>query len=183
MLKGEFVLKKLLVLFLALGLTLALAACGSTEDVSTGAEKTKESSDSKKKSNKSDGSKKIDASNQKTEVLGMKVNLGDVKIMKDKINVGINIENTTNSVLNFYPDQGKAVIGDMQIEANLFMTDGSIGGEVEGGVKQDGVIQFLAPDGKEIDVKGIKEIKLKFGDVTTEDFMKNKDVSFTIPVK
>ena len=63
------------------------------------------------------------------------------------------------------------------------MTDGSIGGEVEGGVKQDGVIQFLAPDGKEIDVKGIKEIKLKFGDVTTEDFMKNKDVSFTIPVK
>ncbi|MFS0657145.1 hypothetical protein [Bacillus sp. 179-C3.3 HS] len=176
-------MKKLLVLFLALGLTFVLAACGSTEDVSTGAETSKESSESKKNSDKEDGSKKVDASDQKTEALGMKVNLGDIKIMKDKINVGINIENTTDSALSFYPDQGTAVIGSMQIEANLFMTDGSIGGDVEGGVKQDGVIQFLAPEGKEIDVDGIKEIKLKFGDVMTEDFMKNEEVTFTVPVK
>ncbi len=113
----------------------------------------------------------------------MKVNLGDVKIMKDKVNVGLNIENTTDKVLNFYPDQGNAVVGDMQLSANMFLTDGEVGGEVQGGVKQDGVLEFAVPEGKELDINNIKEIKLNFGDVTTEDFMNNKAVSFTVPVK
>lgn len=173
-------MKRFLVLFLSLGLALALAACGSTDDVSTGADNSK---DKKTEEKKDDGSKKVDASSQKTDVLGMKVNLGDVKIMKDKVNVGINIENTTNKQLHFYPDQGKAVVGNMQLDANMFLTDGQVGGDVEGGVKQEGVLEFTVPEGKEIDVNSVKEVKLKFGDVTTEDFMKNKDVSFTVPVK
>ncbi|TWL13345.1 hypothetical protein CHCC15075_1703 [Bacillus licheniformis] len=65
----------------------------------------------------------------------------------------------------------------------MFLTDGAVGGDVEGGVKQDGVLEFSVPEGKEIDVNSVKEVKLKFGDVTTEDFMKNQDVSFTVPVK
>ncbi|GIN35128.1 hypothetical protein NSQ93_04390 [Bacillus sp. FSL W8-0445] len=173
-------MKKFLVLFLSLGLALALAACGSTDDVSTGADNSK---DKKTEEKKDDGSKKVDASSQKTDALGMKVNLGDVKIMKDKVNVGLNIENTTDKVLNFYPDQGNAVVGDMQLSANMFLTDGEVGGEVQGGVKQDGVLEFAVPEGKELDINNIKEIKLNFGDVTTEDFMNNKAVSFTVPVK
>ncbi|MBL4987260.1 MULTISPECIES: lipoprotein [Bacillus] len=178
-------MKKFYALFLALGLTFTLAACGSTEDVSTGASKEKESTSTKtqSKNKKDDGSKKINASKHKTTAQGMKVNLGEIKIMKDKINVGMNIENTTDKVLNFYPDQGKVVAGSMQLDANMFMTDGDIGGEVEGGVKQDGVIQFLAPEGKEINIKNIKELKLKFGDVTTDDYMNSKDVTFTVKVK
>lgn len=136
---------------------------------------------------KDDGSKKVDASKQSAEALGMKVNLGDVKIMKDKINVGLNIENTTDKVLTFYPDQGNAVIGSMQLSANMFLTDGEVGGEVggevQGGVKQEGVLEFTAPEGKEIDVDSVKEIKLNFGEVITEDFMNNKAVSITVPVK
>ncbi|MGE0912402.1 hypothetical protein ACQGRJ_21850 [Bacillus atrophaeus] len=173
-------MKKWLVLFMSLGLALALAACGSTDDVSTG------SSDSKNKKTeekKDDGSKKVDASSQSTEVLGMKVSLGDVKIMKDKINVGLNIENTTDKALSFYPDQGNAVIDSMQLSANMFLTDGEVGGDVQGGVKQEGVLEFSAPEGKEIDVDSVKEIKLNFGDINTEDFMNTKSVTLTVPVK
>lgn len=92
---------------MSLGLALVLAACSSTDDVSTGSS---DSKDKKTEETKDDGSKKVDASKQSAEALGMKVNLGDVKIMKDKINVGLNIENTTDKVLTFYPDQGNAVI-------------------------------------------------------------------------
>ncbi|QQD82639.1 hypothetical protein JD965_03205 [Bacillus siamensis] len=173
-------MKKWLVLFMSLGLALALAACGSTDDVSTGSS---DSKDNKTEEKKDDSSKKIDASKQSTEALGMKVNLGDVKIMKDKINVGLNIENTTGKVLTFYPDQGNAVIGSMQLSANMFLTDGEVGGDVQGGVKQEGVLEFSAPDGKEIDINSVKEIKLNFGDVTTDDFMNTKAVTIKVPVK
>ncbi|WP_445429240.1 hypothetical protein [Bacillus atrophaeus] len=173
-------MKKWLVLFMSLGLALALAACGSTDDVSTGSS---DSKDKKTEEKKDDGSKKVDASSQSTEVLGMKVSLGDVKIMKDKINVGLNIENTTDKALTFYPDQGNAVIDSMQLSANMFLTDGEVGGDVQGGVKQEGVLEFSAPEGKEIDVDSVKEIKLNFGDVNTEDFMNTKSVTLTVPVK
>ncbi|MCY8504515.1 hypothetical protein [Bacillus atrophaeus] len=173
-------MKKWLVLFMSLGLALALAACGSTDDVSTGSS---DSKDKKTEEKKDDGSKKVDASSQSTEVLGMKVSLGDVKIMKDKINVGLNIENTTDKALSFYPDQGNAVIDSMQLSANMFLTDGEVGGDVQGGVKQEGVLEFSAPEGKEIDVDSVKEIKLNFGDINTEDFMNTKSVTLTVPVK
>lgn len=109
--------------------------------------------------------------------------LGDIKILEDKIEVGVNITNTTTKKLIFYPDQGHLVIGDMQLDSNMFMESGKIGGEVEAGVKENAVLVFPAPDGKKIDVKSVTQIKVLFGDVTTDDFMTNKPVEFTIPVK
>jgi len=178
--------KKITLGALVLSLGLSLAACGSS-DVSTGGsgnstEKNEETTE-KKEAKKDDGSKRIDASNQSVDALGMKVNLGEIKIAEDKISVGMNIENTTDKALSFYPDQGKLVIGDMQLDANMFMTSGQIGGDVQGGVKQEGVIEFLAPEGKKIDVNAVKEIKLLFGDVITEDLMQNKAVEFIVSVE
>jgi hypothetical protein len=112
----------------------------------------------------------------------MQVGLGEIKIAEDKISVGINLSNTTNEALTFYPDQGHLVIGDMQLDANLFMTDGEIGGEVQSGVKQQAVIIFTMEDGKKIDINKVKEIKLMFGDVVTEDYMTSKEVNFVVPV-
>lgn len=179
-------LKKSWFLFVVLVLGLMLGACGES-DVSTGGEgnsaEKKEDTEKKEEAKKDDGSKKIDASDNSAEVLGMKIALGEIKIAEDKVSVGMNLENTTDSVLNFFPDQGQAVVGDMQLDANLFMTSGSIGGEVQGGVKQDGVIEFLAPDGKKIDVEAIETIKLIFGDVTTEDFMQSEPANFEVTVK
>ncbi|MBD1379150.1 hypothetical protein [Metabacillus arenae] len=177
-------MKKLLILLSAL-LLLILGACGSS-DVSTGGEGN--STEAKKEGQKEEkkveeGTKTIDATSQTVEAAGMKVGLGEIKISKDKIEVGVNLENTSDGVLHFYPDQGSAVIGDMQIDSNMFMTDGDLGGEVQPSVKQDGVLQYLAPDGKEIDVNAISEIKLIFGEVNTDDYMTNEKVEFTVPVK
>lgn len=156
---------------------------GDEEAVSTGTNSKNETTTTEEKPAAESGEKIVDATAQSMDAAGMKVNLGEIKISKDKIKVGINIENTTDAQLMFYPDQGSAVVGDMQLDANMFLTDGSIGGEVQAGVKQEGVLEFLAPEGKEIDVEAIKEIKLLFGDVITDDFMTTKPVDFTIPVQ
>jgi hypothetical protein len=165
---------------IVLGVVIAIATSGDDDKVSTG---TKPASTTAKESPKDDGTKKFDASSQKIDALGLKVGLGEIKITKGKIQVGINLENTTDKKLTFYPDQGSAVVGDMQLDANLFLTDGKVGGDIQAGVKQDGIIEFLVPEGKEIDVKSVKQIKLIFGDVVTEDFMNTKPVEFTVPVQ
>ncbi|MGM7720567.1 hypothetical protein [Metabacillus sp. Hm71] len=178
-------MKKLLVLSSALSLFL-LGACGNS-DVSTGGEgnstEVKEERTETKEAPKEESGKTIDASAQTANVLGMKVGLGEIKIEEDKISVGINLENTTDQVLNFYPDQGSLVVGDMQIQANLFMTSGTVGGEVQSKVKQNGVIEYLVDEGKKLDINSISEVKLIFGDVTTEDYMQSEKVEITVPVK
>lgn len=163
----------------------AMFSGGGEDSVSTGAdsEETNDTASNEETEAPADGTKTVDASSQTTEAAGMKVGLGEIKISSDKLKVGVNLENTTDGMLMFYPDQGSAVIGDMQIDANMFLTDGSIGGDVQGGVKQEGVLEFLAPEGKEIDVDAVKEIKFVFGDVTTEDFMTTEPVNFTVPVQ
>ncbi|UTI39876.1 hypothetical protein [Niallia sp. RD1] len=171
-----------LIALVVLIIVLAIAFSGDDDKVSTGADgkaKTSETTAAKK----DDGSKKVDASSVTAEEVGLKIGLGEVKITKNKIQVGINLENTNDQVVMFYPDQGSAVVGDMQLEANLFLTDGNIGGEIQGGVKQDGIIEFLAPEGKQITVDDIKEIKLALGDVVSEDFTQSKAVNLTIEVK
>jgi hypothetical protein len=169
----------LVVLFVVI----ALASGGEDEKVSTGANTESKTNETPKETPKDDGSKKVDASAQNQDALGLKVGLGEVKITKEKIQVGINLQNTTDKKLSFYPDQGSAVVGDMQLDANLFLTDGDVGGDIQGGVKQDGVIEFLAPEGKEIDVNSVKELKLIFGDVVTEDYLNSKAVEFVVIVQ
>lgn len=160
-------------------IVIAIFASGNDEKPSTGSTSTNSSS------NKTvdDGSKKIDASNQSTTAEGLKVGLGEIKIFSDKIQVGMNVENTNKGKVTFYPDQGSAVIGDMQLDANMFLTDGSISGDIQSGVKKEAVLEFLAPEGKKIDVKNIKQIKFLFGDVYDEKTFNTKDVSFTVKVK
>ena len=165
---------------IVLFIILAVAFGGEEDKVSTGSNA---SNSSKETKSLDDGSKKVDATSHSSEVIGLKIGLGEVKINKDKLQVGINVENTNDQAISFYPDQGSAVIGDLQLDANLFLTDGDIGGDIQSGVKQEGVIEFLAPEGKEIDTKNVKEIKFIFGDAITEDFTKSKPVSFTVPVK
>jgi major membrane immunogen (membrane-anchored lipoprotein) len=178
-------MKKFLVLLSVL-LLVVLGAC-SNSDVKTGS--TGNSTEKKTETNptketpKVDNTKTVDATSQSVNAAGMQVGLGEIKIQEDKISVGINIANTTNAVLNFYPDQGHLVIGDMQLDANMFMTEGDIGGDVQGGVKQDAVLVFTVPEGKKIDIKTVTQLKLILGDVVTADYMTNKPVEFIVPVK
>lgn len=143
------------------------------------------SSESKTEATKTEATdtKTVDASTQVVEANGLKVGLGEIKISKDKIQVGVNVENTGANSVTFYPDQGSAVVGNMQLDANMFLTDGDVSGDIQSGVLKEGVIEYLAPEGKEIDVATLTEIKLVFGDVFDDTSFESKEVTFTVPVK
>ncbi|MFP3513146.1 hypothetical protein SB775_26885 [Peribacillus sp. SIMBA_075] len=165
--------------FIVLIIILAIAFSGDDDKPSTGSS----SNNSKNEKSVNGGTKKVDVSDHSTEQLGMKVGLGELKVATDKIQIGINIENTTDKPISFYPDQGSAVIGDMQLDANMFLTDGEISGDIQGCFKKEAVLEFLVPDGKKIDVDTLKEVKFMFGDVYSEESFDTKDISFTVPIK
>ncbi len=171
-----------LIALIVLIIVIAIFSSGGDDDVSTGTDSDSESTE-EEPAEKEDGKKIVDATDQSVSAAGMNVGLGEIEIIDRKIKVGINLENTTDNVLSFYPDQGSAVIDDMQLDANMFLTDGSVGGDVQGGVKQDGILEFLVPDGKKIDVESVKELKIMLGDVTTEDYMTSETVEFVVPVE
>jgi hypothetical protein len=116
-------------------------------------------------------------------VNGLTINIAEVKIEKDKISVGMNIENPTGQKLTFYPDQGSLVVGDMQLESNMFMGAGDVSGDVNAGVKKDGVIVFTAPEGKELDIPSITELKLNFGTVFNDESYATEEANIVVPVK
>lgn len=159
-----------------------------SEEVSTGTSTTTEQKNEVSTASKNDAKaenaneKKFSAGISKT-VGGLIINIADVKITEDKIVVGMNFENTTQSKLTFYPDQGSAIVGSMQLGANMFMGSGEISGDINSKVKMDGTIEYLAPEGKTIDVKNIKEIKLDMGDVYNDSSYDTANATIVIPVK
>jgi hypothetical protein len=177
--------KKWVGLVLVAGLSTGLlVGCGASPDVSTGGSNnvatTAKKADAPKKD---DGTKKFTANASATE-FGMKVNIADIKISADKIEVGMNIQNTGKEKMTWFPDQdAKIVVGDMQLDSNMFMEDGKLGGDIEAGVKKDGVLVFPAPDGKKLDVAKITQIKLNCGELNTPDYSDSKEIRFDIPVK
>jgi hypothetical protein len=116
-------------------------------------------------------------------VNGLNINIAEIKIEKDKVSIGMNVENPTQQKLTFYPDQGSIVIGDMQLDANTFMGTGDVSGDVNAGVKRDGVIVFTVPEGKQLDIASVKEIKLNFGDVYNDSTYNYQEANISVPVK
>lgn len=160
-----------------IGSTLVFVGCTPKDvDTGTGGEKVE--------AGEADGKdvKRFKAS-ETTEVLGVKVNIAEVVIKPDKLEVGMNLENTNPDEVNWYPDQeGKAIIGDKQLDANMFM-GGDIGGEISGGVKQDGVLVFPTPNNSKLNPEEIKEIQLNLGEITSSDFTKSDKVQIKVEVK
>lgn len=162
-----------------LAVSLIFAGCGGPTDVDTGV-----GNNQAKQEVKADNENvKRFKANESTEALGVKVNIAEVVIKPDRIEVGMNLENTNSDQVSWYPDQeGKAVVSDKQLNANMFMGD-SFAGEIAGGVKRQGVLVFVASEKDRIDPKSVKEIKLDLGEVMSSDFTKTKKVNFNIKVK
>lgn len=159
---------------------LLLAGCGP-DDVDTGVKATNEQTKQEVKAEKAD--EKRFKANASTEALGVKVNIAEVVIKPDRIEVGMNLKNTNSDQVTWWPDQeGKIVVGDKQLNANMFMGD-SVGGEIAGGVKQNGVLTFLTNNNDRLDPKSVKEIKMDLGEVMSSDFMNTKKVEFEIKVQ
>ncbi|MFY4777302.1 hypothetical protein [Metabacillus sp. RGM 3146] len=172
-------------LFLITGLL--LSACGNAGGAANKDNNAEASAapvaENDKPKEKSTVEKTVDAKATQLDAMGMKVSLGKIVVNSDKITVEMSLENTTDKVLNFYPDGGTATIGDMQLTAQMSDATGKIGGETKGGKKQTGTLVFSAPEGEKIDSKTLKNINLDFGDVSSEDYLKTKHVAFTVPAK
>lgn len=164
-------------------LALILSACGGApQSADTGS-----SSGDKPAATESGGGQEQAANearhqvNKEFEVNGLKVKIGEVVVQKDRVIVGMTINNPGKNAISFYPDmEGSVVIGDMQLDANPFFTEGKVSGEIQSGVKQEGVVHFLAPEGKELTPAEVKEIKLNLGEVVNQGNWDMKEFSETI---
>lgn len=178
--KGVIKMKKgkLIGLIVAVLLVIVgIQACNSDSEVSTGdgtqtQQETKVPKNTLKKS-----------FNDKTVINGLEVTIGEIQVKEKEVKVGMTINNTTGNTLSFYPDHGSVVIGSMQLEANMFLTEGDVSGDIHPGVSKSGVVTFTVPEGKTIDISTVNEIKLHLGQVSNMDSMTFKDYNKTLNMK
>lgn len=112
---------------------------------------------------------------QEYNVNGLKIVIGEIELRQNRVLIGVTVKNEVEDTLSFYPDQGEIVMGSMQLDSNMFMTDGDVSGDIRPGVEKSAVIHFLTPEGK--DVPDEDSVTLYFGTVynmesySTEDFI------------
>jgi len=159
--------RKLLVGLLIGLLIVTLTGCGEPSGVKTGAE-----SDSAKV-----------AVNKEFSVNGLKITIGEVQVKKERILVGMTIKNETSDKLTFYPDQGSAVVGSMQLDANMFMTEGDVSGDIQPGVEKSGVVVFTTPEGKTLTPEEVTSIALHLGNVYNEKSFEAKPFDTTLSLE
>ena len=56
--------------------------------------------------------------------------------------VKIQVENKTDKKVSLYPDQGTLVVGNEQVDAEVFLSD-DVGGDYLGGIMKEGDVMFL----------------------------------------
>lgn len=71
--------------------------------------------------------------------------------------VHFKLQNQSDKPLTTYPDQGKLVIGETQIDSNMFASD-SLGGELLNGATKEGYVAFKLPS--TINADELSEIRL-----------------------
>lgn len=58
------------------------------------------------------------------------------------VNLSIEVNNTTGKTISIYPDQGTLVVGNEQVDADLWLSD-SVGGDFMAGIMKEGGVVFL----------------------------------------
>ena len=152
---------------------LALAACGgapSSADTGSGSSQPAASEGGQQQAGEA-----RHPVNKEFEVNGLKVKIGEIVVQKDRVVVGMTVTNPGEDTLSFFPDQGNAVVAGMQLEANPFFTEGDVSGEITGGASKEGVVHFLAPEGKSLDPAQVKEVRLNLGEVFNDKKMSAKE--------
>ena len=79
------------------------------------------------------------------------------------------LNNKTGGLISFHPNQGTLVIGNEQVDANLFVSDGDVGGEIRDGVEREGTIVWEFESGKEKVVK-VGRAEFSAGPAFDDDF-------------
>lgn len=169
-------------------LALTLSACGEPSGVSTGESKPAASQNETPEQKQAAAPEqkenvKKSAINKDFTVNGLKVKIGEIQVQKNKVLVGMTIKNETKNKLTFSPDQGNSVVGSMQLDANMFMSEGKVSGDIQAGVEKSGVIHFTVPEGKNLDPKTVNSVQLHLGDVFNDKTFEAKPFDQTIELK
>ena len=126
-----------------------------------------------------EGAKRVTL-NKEFTVNGLKVVIGDVQVQKDKILIGMTTNNTSKDKLTFFPNQGKVLFGNMQLDANMFMGEGDVSGDIESGIEKNGVVTFTVPNSKFLIPEEVKKIELRFGSVMNHRSYKSQEFSQSV---
>lgn len=139
-------------------------------------------SDSNEEVDKSseDASEKIIEVNEEYEVNGLNIVIEDIEITEKDVKISMNVKNESDNTKTFYPDQGDIVIGNKQIGANMFMTDGDVSGDIHAGVEKSGTLRFLDD---ELIPSEITEIELMLGNVFDEETFDSESFEEVISVE
>lgn len=119
--------------------------------------------------------------NETYEVNGLTIDISTIEVSDDDVKIAMKLTNNSETTLSFYPDQGDIIIGNKQVGANMFMTDGDVSGDIHAGVEKSGTIRFILDD--DISTDDIEEITLKLGDVYNEDEFNAEEFSETLSLK
>lgn len=119
--------------------------------------------------------------NETYEVNGLTIDISTIEVSDDDVKIAMKLTNNSENTLSFYPDQGDIIIGNKQVGANMFMTDGDVSGDIHAGVEKSGTIRFILDD--DISTDDIEEITLKLGDVYNDDVISVEEFSEVITLK
>jgi len=120
--------------------------------------------------------------NETYNVNGLDITIENIEITDDKVRVAMTIANNSDTTKTFYPDQGFLVVGNKQVEADIFATEGDLSGDIFGGVEKSGVVIFNVADSG-INFDEASEIVLRLGDVFDEESFNAEEFAETIAIK
>lgn len=160
-------------------IALIVSAIMADPDASEPAVATSDSNEEVDKSSE-DASEKIIEVNEEYEVNGLNIVIEDIEITEKDVKISMNVKNESDNTKTFYPDQGDIVIGNKQIGANMFMTDGDVSGDIHAGVEKSGTLRFLDD---ELIPSEITEIELMLGNVFDEETFDSESFEEVISVE
>lgn len=160
-------------------IALIVSAIMTDPDASEPAVATSDSNEEVDKSSEDDSEKIIEV-NEEYEVNGLNIVIEDIEITEKDVKISMNVKNESDNTKTFYPDQGDIVIGNKQIGANMFMTDGDVSGDIHAGVEKSGTLRFLDD---ELIPSEITEIELMLGNVFDEETFDSESFEEVISVE
>lgn len=178
-------MKKLIILLFSALLIGILSACddgGEGEsNESTTNESASETSEMSVNAEEEENSGIVEV-NETYNVNGLDIKIENIEITDDKVRVAMTIANNSDTTKTFYPDQGFLVVGNKQVEADIFATEGDLSGDIFGGVEKSGVVIFNVADSG-INFDEASEIVLRLGDVFDEESFNAEEFAETIAIK
>lgn len=175
-------MKKMIMLLFSALLIGILSACDDGGESESNESTTNEGASETSETNTEEENSGFVEVNETYNVNGLDIMIENIEITDDKVRVAMTIVNNSDTTKTFYPDQGFLVVGNKQVEADIFATEGDLSGDIFGGVEKSGVVIFNVADSG-INFDETSEIVLRLGDVFDEESFNAEEFAETIAIK